>query len=205
MRQHVEAHHTGELLEQVLLTLAAFTYKKGVYGKAIELCAFIISRYPVAAVGDTLLPQHQPSAVVSTMGVRSSWRSAPSARVVTRGVVCLLCGSTSTVTLRSDTFRNSLVVAAWRASVAMANTSSFPLIAHTNLLNLAMATVKGQALVPGEVMWTCKPCQILPPVCVCTSVLVFAIFPTLGQAFVLSFLSTRSLPAASVLRSWSRV
>ena len=44
LRQHVEAGHTGELLEQVLLTAAGLRYRKGVYIKAVEICAFIIAR-----------------------------------------------------------------------------------------------------------------------------------------------------------------
>ncbi len=44
LRQHIESGHTGELLEQVLLTIATLPFRSGVYGKAIEVCSFIISR-----------------------------------------------------------------------------------------------------------------------------------------------------------------
>jgi hypothetical protein len=63
------------------------------------------------------------------------------------------------VPARSHTFRNSLVLAAWKAVAAMANSSSLPVMVHTNILNLAMAIVKGQALDVGPVgtRWWLSP------------------------------------------------
>jgi hypothetical protein len=45
MRQHVESGHTGELLEQCLMSVASLNLKKGVYARAVEICGFIIARY----------------------------------------------------------------------------------------------------------------------------------------------------------------
>lgn len=55
---------------------------------------------------------------------------------------------------RSHYFRKSLVIAAWKAVIALGTPESYPYIVHIGIMNLAMCIAKGQSLELGKVLLT---------------------------------------------------